>query len=193
MRLLADENVPRPIFEWLQSQGHDVLLAGEVAAGESDTHWLTVAENDQRMILTAEYPAPAIGGGSRPRHVASGQRHARTGAQERLPRPVRAGGKAGRVIRGGCGRVNCRGLRSTHRFDCPANGGDQRAKMARVIFILKKTERHFRSVASLGSSGFDGGFVLVLSIAVLVLVLETLLGYSIGSLYQSSEHRHDPF
>ena len=54
MRLLADENVPRPIFEWLQSQGHDVLLAGEVASGESDTHWLTVAENDQRMILTAD-------------------------------------------------------------------------------------------------------------------------------------------
>ena len=35
--------------------------------------------------------------------------------------------------------------------------------------------------------------VLVLSIAVLVLVIETLLGYSVGSLYQSSEHRHDPF
>ena len=34
-----------------------------------------------------------------------------------------------------------------------------------------KSERHFRSVASLGSSGFGGGFVLVLSIAVLVLVL----------------------
>ena len=72
------------------------------------------------------------------------------------------------------------------------------------LHFKEKSERHFRSVASLGSSGFGGGFVLVLSIAVLVLVLvlvlsiavlvlETLLGYSVGSLYQSSEHRHDPF
>lgn len=54
MRFLIDENVPRPIFEWLQSQGHDVLLAGEVAAGESDSHWLTLAESEQRLILTAD-------------------------------------------------------------------------------------------------------------------------------------------
>jgi hypothetical protein len=80
------------------------------------------------------------------------------------------------------------------------------------LHFKETSERHFRSVASLGSSGFGDGFVLVLSIAVLVLsiavlvlsiavlvlsiavlVLETLLGYSVGSLYQSSEHRHDPF
>jgi hypothetical protein len=63
------------------------------------------------------------------------------------------------------------------------------------LHFKEKSERHFRSVASFGSSGFGGGIVLVLSIAVLVLVLvlETLLGYSVGSLYQSSEHRHDPF
>lgn len=54
MRFLIDENVPRPIFEWLQSQGHDVLLAGEVAAGESDTHWLTLAESEQRLVVTAD-------------------------------------------------------------------------------------------------------------------------------------------
>jgi predicted nuclease of predicted toxin-antitoxin system len=54
VRFLIDENVPRPIFEWLQSQQHDVLLAGEVAAGESDTHWLELAENDQRLILTSD-------------------------------------------------------------------------------------------------------------------------------------------
>ena len=65
--------------------------------------------------------------------------------------------------------------------------------IASDLHFKEKSERHFRSVASLGSSGFGGGIVLVLSIAVLVLVLETLLGYSVGSLYQSSEHRHDPF
>jgi hypothetical protein len=56
------------------------------------------------------------------------------------------------------------------------------------LHFKEKSERQFRSVALLDSSGFGGEFVLVL-----VLVLETLLGYSVGSLYQSSEHRHDPF
>lgn len=54
VRFLIDENVPRPIFEWLQSEGHDLLMAGEVAAGESDTHWLSLAESDQRLIVTAD-------------------------------------------------------------------------------------------------------------------------------------------
>jgi predicted nuclease of predicted toxin-antitoxin system len=54
VRFLIDENVPRPIFAWLQSQGHDVLLAGEIAAGESDAHWLTLAESDKRLIVTAD-------------------------------------------------------------------------------------------------------------------------------------------
>jgi hypothetical protein len=35
VRFLIDENVPRPIFEWLQSEGHDLLMAGEVAAARA--------------------------------------------------------------------------------------------------------------------------------------------------------------
>lgn len=54
MRFRIDENVPKPIFEWLHSQGHDVLVAGEVAAGESDTHWLALAESEQRLVMTAD-------------------------------------------------------------------------------------------------------------------------------------------
>ena len=81
-----------------------------------------------------------------------------------------------------------------YEYDCP----DERWRSAgengaSALHFKEKSERHFRAVASLGSAGFGGGIVLVLSIAVLVLVLETLLGYSVGSLYQSSEHRHDPF
>jgi hypothetical protein len=57
----------------------------------------------------------------------------------------------------------------------------------------ENSERHFRSVASLGSSGFGGGIVLVLSIAVLVLVLDSIFRYSVHSLNQSSEHRYNPF
>ena len=51
-------------------------------------------------------------------------------------------------------------------------------------------ERHFGSVASLGSSGFGGGFVLVLSIAVLVLVLDSILR---DPLIESWFRHHDPF
>lgn len=54
MRFLIDEDVPKPIAEWLRSQGHDVVLAGEVNAGETDTHWLTLAEKDERLVITAD-------------------------------------------------------------------------------------------------------------------------------------------
>ena len=76
-----------------------------------------------------------------------------------------------------------------YEYDCPAerkrSAGENGAS---DLHFKEKSERQFRSVALLDSSGFGGEFVLVL-----VLVLETLLGYSVGSLYQSSEHRHDPF
>ena len=56
-----------------------------------------------------------------------------------------------------------------------------------------KSERHSRAVASLRSPGFRVWFVLVLSIAVLVLVLDSFLRYPGGSLDQSSYHRYDSF
>lgn len=54
VRFLIDENVPSLVSDWLRSQGHDVLLAGVTAAGETDTHWLTLAESDQRLIVTSD-------------------------------------------------------------------------------------------------------------------------------------------
>jgi hypothetical protein len=57
----------------------------------------------------------------------------------------------------------------------------------------EKSERHSRTMESLRSSGFRVWFVLVLSIAVLVLVLDSFLRYPAGSLEQSSYHQYDSF
>lgn len=54
MRFLIDENVPKLISDWLRLQGHDLVLAGEILAGETDKHWLELAENEQRLIMTAD-------------------------------------------------------------------------------------------------------------------------------------------
>lgn len=54
MHLLLDENVPVIIADWLESEGHDLLLASDLGAGELDTHWLEMAERDQRLIVTAD-------------------------------------------------------------------------------------------------------------------------------------------
>jgi len=50
------------------------------------------------------------------------------------------------------------------------------------VTVVEKSERLFRSVAAPGSSGFGVG-----------IVLDSLLGYSVGSLNQSSQHRYDSF
>ncbi len=54
MRILADENVPRSVLTWLRATGHDVTSASEVGMGDPDTHWLTLAESEQRLILTSD-------------------------------------------------------------------------------------------------------------------------------------------
>ena len=54
MRFLADENIPLAIVEWLQASGHDVVYAGQIAAGEKDVNWLTRTEADQRLVITSD-------------------------------------------------------------------------------------------------------------------------------------------
>lgn len=54
MLLLVDENIPVEIVDWLISVGHDVLQAGEIAAGETDMYWLELAEQSHRWILTSD-------------------------------------------------------------------------------------------------------------------------------------------
>jgi predicted nuclease of predicted toxin-antitoxin system len=54
MRLLADENFPKPIVEALRAGGHDVLWARTDLAGTSDIALLDLAEANGRIVLTLD-------------------------------------------------------------------------------------------------------------------------------------------
>lgn len=54
MRLLADENFPKSIVEWLRASGHDVLWARTERPGERDTILLDMAEAERRIVLTLD-------------------------------------------------------------------------------------------------------------------------------------------
>src|ERR1022692_1377328 len=54
MRLLADENFPRPIVEALRGGGHDVLWARTDCAGWKDVVLLDLAESEARIVLTLD-------------------------------------------------------------------------------------------------------------------------------------------
>jgi predicted nuclease of predicted toxin-antitoxin system len=53
MRLLADENFPRPLVELLRAQ-HDVLWARIDCAGWKDVALLNLAESEARILLTLD-------------------------------------------------------------------------------------------------------------------------------------------
>ena len=54
MNLFADENIARAIVTWMRNRGEDVLYAAEVNPGATDTDWLTRAESESRLIVTAD-------------------------------------------------------------------------------------------------------------------------------------------
>jgi len=54
MRLLADENLPKPIVEALRAEGHDVLWACTDLTGAMDGVLLNLAESDARIVLTVD-------------------------------------------------------------------------------------------------------------------------------------------
>jgi len=54
MRLLADENFPRPLVESLRADGHDVLWARTDCAGWKDVRLLERAESEARIMLTLD-------------------------------------------------------------------------------------------------------------------------------------------
>jgi|ERR1039457_5598935 predicted nuclease of predicted toxin-antitoxin system len=54
MRLLADENFPKPIVEALRADGHDVLWARTDCAGWKDVVLLDLAESEARIVLTLD-------------------------------------------------------------------------------------------------------------------------------------------
>jgi hypothetical protein len=49
MRLLADENFPKPIVETLRGNGHDVLWARTNCAGWKDAALLDLAESEAEL------------------------------------------------------------------------------------------------------------------------------------------------
>jgi len=54
MRILADENFPRPIFDILREQGHDVVWARTDCPGLKDRALLERAEADGRLVFTLD-------------------------------------------------------------------------------------------------------------------------------------------
>ena len=54
MRLLADENVPKPTVHALRHDGHDVLWARTDCRSEPDTLLLDIAESQSRIVLTLD-------------------------------------------------------------------------------------------------------------------------------------------
>jgi predicted nuclease of predicted toxin-antitoxin system len=54
MRLLADENFPKPTIDELRAEGRDVLWARTDLAGTSDVTVLDRAESEARIVLTLD-------------------------------------------------------------------------------------------------------------------------------------------
>jgi len=54
MRLLADENFPKPIIEALRAEGNDVLWARTDCSGWKDAVLLEFAESEARIMLTLD-------------------------------------------------------------------------------------------------------------------------------------------
>ena len=52
MKLLADENIERPIVAWLREKGHDVLWVPESHASEADHALVDLARREGRPVLT---------------------------------------------------------------------------------------------------------------------------------------------
>ena len=54
MNLLLDAHISRPMLEHLQGQGHDCVHAALLTPGMSDDAVLTLAYEQQRVVLTAD-------------------------------------------------------------------------------------------------------------------------------------------
>ena len=52
MRILADENVDRPIVLWLREQGHDVVEVTADVPGAGDAELIELSRSDNRVLMT---------------------------------------------------------------------------------------------------------------------------------------------
>ena len=54
MRFLANENIPGPVVAMLRDHGHDVFWVKESMAGAADPVGLAFAQEEHRIIVTAD-------------------------------------------------------------------------------------------------------------------------------------------
>ena len=54
MRILANENVPRPVVAALREIGHDLVWVRESMRGAADSEVLAQAQTEHRIVLTAD-------------------------------------------------------------------------------------------------------------------------------------------
>lgn len=52
MRILADENIDRPIVSWLRAEGHDVVETSVVAMEAEDAELIAISRREQRILIT---------------------------------------------------------------------------------------------------------------------------------------------
>ena len=52
MRILADENIDRPIVSWLRAEGHDVVETSVVAMEAADAELIAISRREQRILMT---------------------------------------------------------------------------------------------------------------------------------------------
>ncbi len=52
MRILADENVDRPIVGWLRGQGHDVIEASIATPEALDVELIAISRREMRVLMT---------------------------------------------------------------------------------------------------------------------------------------------
>jgi len=68
MRILADENVDRPIVLWLRQQGHDVVEATVAAPGARDVELIQMSRREGRVLMTFDRDVGRIIRADRERH-----------------------------------------------------------------------------------------------------------------------------
>ncbi|PIP12804.1 MAG: hypothetical protein COX49_03620 [bacterium (Candidatus Stahlbacteria) CG23_combo_of_CG06-09_8_20_14_all_40_9] len=52
MKFIADENLEKPVVEWLRGQGLDVRYIGEEAPATSDEAIVSIAKEEDRILVT---------------------------------------------------------------------------------------------------------------------------------------------
>ena len=52
MHLLADENIPRLVVEFIRSRGHNAIWVGKETPGISDREVLSLATTEKRTLIT---------------------------------------------------------------------------------------------------------------------------------------------